>query len=135
MSAFTRKAPLPVLSIRWSIVVYDSDDCSRPIPSFKLAPGGEERSTINLHFPGLFLFGMIPRGLMWTPAILGVGGAQVHPTKSYLPFQVGYNHLRVAIRQVGFSIMQRVRPVETNLESRFNPLQNIADERLVGMAG
>ena len=33
------------------------------MPSFMLLPSGAERSTINLHFPSLFFFGIILNGL------------------------------------------------------------------------
>ena len=35
------------------------------IASLTLEPSGTDRSTMSLHFPGLFFFGMTPNGLKW----------------------------------------------------------------------
>ena len=67
MSAFTKKQPLPVdttSATRWSTEIYDKEDLSVSMPSLMLVPQGDDKSIINLHFPGLFFLGIIPSGLM-----------------------------------------------------------------------
>lgn len=65
VSAFTIKEPLPAditKAKRWSIDGYEKDECLGTIPLLMLPPSGKNKSTINLHWLGLFL-GIIPIGL------------------------------------------------------------------------
>ena len=68
MSILACRVPTPLAMISLAMVsmeVYDRLHSSLLIPSMTLAFDGEEKSTIDLHLPGLFFLGMIPIGLQW----------------------------------------------------------------------
>ena len=44
-------------------VTYNTDDHATKMPSLILAPAGEDKSTISLHFLGLCFLGIAPSGL------------------------------------------------------------------------
>ena len=69
MSALTKSAPHMLITSdkRWSIETYDTDDHSVEMLSLILAPAGEDKSTISLHFLGLGFLESAPMGsgLSW----------------------------------------------------------------------
>ena len=65
MSASTKSAPHMLITSdkRWSIETYDTDDHSVEMLSLILAPAGEDKSTISLHFLGLGFLESAPNGI------------------------------------------------------------------------